>query len=278
MFSKSTMKDEDIIEDNIKALIDALKNEFKQEINVLNDRIVHLEEKNRNLNINLNTFMKNNFAYLDAKINVNHSYLLNQWNPFMTSTIEKVKDDLIETMNSNLVKKVDDLAIQVSNLNKIVVYEGFVDDFLNYSNESIKIKKNIEYFDISDETIFFDKLNENQYKSPIRGHNFSINIEYLKLFPNLKKIYLTKMFAPEKILFAGHKNYSSFLFRNFNIIKNLKINETFEHTIFPGGSTTKGIFNFEEIKLSKEDEEIRNKQIDILKEYIQTNFPHIEII
>lgn len=108
MFSKSTMKDEDIIEDNIKALIDALKNEFKQEINVLNDRIVHLEEKNRNLNINLNTFMKNNFAYLDAKINVNHSYLLNQWNPFMTSTIEKVKDDLIETMNSKLVKKDDD--------------------------------------------------------------------------------------------------------------------------------------------------------------------------
>lgn len=95
MFSKSTMKDDD----NIKALIDALKNEFKQEINVLNDRIVHLEEQNRNLNINLNTFMKNNFAYLDAKIDVNHSYLLNQLNPFMQSTIKNVKNDFIETMN-----------------------------------------------------------------------------------------------------------------------------------------------------------------------------------
>ena len=110
MFSKSTMKDDDI-----KAIIDALKNEFKQEINVLNDRIVHLEEQNQNLeqkninlNINLNAFKKNNFAYLDAKIDVNHEYLLNQWNPFMQSTIEKVKDDLIETMkNSNLAKKVD---------------------------------------------------------------------------------------------------------------------------------------------------------------------------
>ena len=75
------------------------------------------------------------------------------------SSSSLIISNLIETMNSNIVKKVDDLAIQVSNLNKIVVYEGFVDDFLNYSNESIKIKKNIEYFDISDETIFFDKLN-----------------------------------------------------------------------------------------------------------------------
>jgi len=139
MFSKSTMKDEDIIEDDIKALIDAFKNEFQQEINVLNDRIVHLEEQNRNLNINLNAFMKNNFAYLDAKIDVNHGYLLNQLNPFMTSTIEKVKDDLIETMNSNIVKKdddeiskkVDDLAIQVSNLNKIVVDNILKNDFYN---------------------------------------------------------------------------------------------------------------------------------------------------
>jgi len=133
------MKDEDIIEDDIKALIDAFKNEFQQEINVLNDRIVHLEEQNRNLNINLNAFMKNNFAYLDAKIDVNHGYLLNQLNPFMTSTIEKVKDDLIETMNSNIVKKdddeiskkVDDLAIQVSNLNKIVVDNILKNDFYN---------------------------------------------------------------------------------------------------------------------------------------------------
>jgi len=76
------MKDEDIIEDDIKALIDAFKNEFQQEINLLNDRIVHLEEQNRNLNINLNAFMKNNFAYLDAKIDVNHGYLLNQLNRY----------------------------------------------------------------------------------------------------------------------------------------------------------------------------------------------------
>ena len=41
--------------------------------------------------------MKHNFAYLDAKIDVNHSYLLNQFTPLMQNTIKKVKDDLIQT-------------------------------------------------------------------------------------------------------------------------------------------------------------------------------------
>ena len=268
------MKDEEI-----EALIDALKNEFKQKINVLNERVFQLEQKNIILNINLNRFIQNNFAHLNAKIDVNHEYLLNQWNPFMQSTIEKVKDDLIETMkNSNLAKKVDDLAIQVSSLNKYLIDNSFIDDFLNYGIDSIKIKKSIEYFDISDETIFFDKINENKYNHIDSCPIFTINIEYLKLFPNLKKIYLTKMLCSDKILFNGHKRYINFIFRSFNIMKNLKVVESFVDTIYSGGRSRQGFSNYEEIILSKEDEETRNQQIDILKAYIQTNFPHIEII
>ena len=47
----------------------------------------------------------------------------------MQSTIEGVKNDLIETMNNNkkdddeLSKRVDTLAIQVSDLNKMIVDE-----------------------------------------------------------------------------------------------------------------------------------------------------------
>ena len=37
-----------------------------------------------------------------------------------------------------------------------------------------------------------------------------------------------------------------------------------------------GILKLGEMK--KQLEEMRNEQIDILKQYIQTNFPHIEII
>jgi TM2 domain-containing membrane protein YozV len=91
-------------------------------------------------------------------------------------------------------------------------------------------------------------------------------MEYLKLFPNLKKIYLTKMLCSDKILFGGHKTYIKFIFSNFEIIENFKM--------IRSGM----LFDLEEIKLSKEDEEKRNKQIDILKQYIQINLPHIEII
>ena len=80
MFSKSTMKDEDI-----KALINAVKKEFQQEIASLNDRIIRLEQQNLNLNI----FIQHHFERLDRNIAENHSFILNQWNPFMTSTIEK---------------------------------------------------------------------------------------------------------------------------------------------------------------------------------------------
>ena len=120
---KSSMKEEDI-----KALVNAVKKEFQQEITSLNERIQHLEQQNLNLNI----FIQHHFERLDRKTDENHQYILNTWNPFMQSTIEGVKNDLIETMNNNkkdddeLRKRVDTLAIQVSDLNKMIVDEGFV--------------------------------------------------------------------------------------------------------------------------------------------------------
>lgn len=128
MFSKSSMK-----EDDIKSLIYAVKKEFQQEINALNDRISNLERKNQHLeeyNNNLNTFIQHHFERLDRKTDENHTYILNMWNPFMQSTIEKVKDDLIKSINDNkkddieLSKKVDKLTVQVSDLNKMVVDEN----------------------------------------------------------------------------------------------------------------------------------------------------------
>ena len=163
MFSKSTMKDEDI-----KSLINAVKKEFQQEITTLNERILRLEQRNQHLeqqNLNLNTFIQHYFERLDRKIDENHVYILNQWNPFMQSTIEGVKNDLIETMNNNkkddieLGKKVDTLTVQVSSLNKMVVDDGFV-DILSFNNISkygirnILIKKNIEIFDLNDINIY----------------------------------------------------------------------------------------------------------------------------
>ena len=143
---KSSMK-----EDDIKSLINAIKKEFQQEITSLNERIQHLEQQNLNLNI----FIQHHFERLDRKTDENHQYILNTWNPFMQSTIEGVKNDLIETMNNNkkdddeLSKRVDTLAIQVSDLNKMIVDEGFVNIVFKYGNQGslnfIPIKKNIEF-------------------------------------------------------------------------------------------------------------------------------------
>ena len=92
---------------------------------------------------------------------------MNQWNPFTQSTIETVKNDLIVTMNSNkkdddeISKKVDILVIQVSNLNKMVVDEGFVDilcfsEHLKYKTRYISIKKNIEILDFNNINIYYN--------------------------------------------------------------------------------------------------------------------------
>ena len=153
---KSSMK-----EDDIKSLINAIKKEFQQEITSLNERIQHLEQQNLNLNI----FIQHHFERLDRKTDENHQYILNTWNPFMQSTIEGVKNDLIETMNNNkkdddeLSKRVDTLAIQVSDLNKMIVDEGFVNIVFKYGNQGslnfIPIKKNIEVFDLFDKNIYY---------------------------------------------------------------------------------------------------------------------------
>jgi len=145
---KSSMKEEDI-----KALVNAVKNEFQQEITSLNEKIKHLEHQN----LNLNTFIQHHFERLDRKTDENHQYILNQWNPFMQSTIESVKNDLIETMNNNkkddveLSKRVDTLAIQVSDLNKAVFDEdpllGYVLVGISNNKKNIFADKNVNTFD-----------------------------------------------------------------------------------------------------------------------------------
>ncbi len=78
-------------------------------------------------------------------------------------------------MNDNkkvyINKKVDNLAIQVSNLNKMVVDEGFVNIVFKFGIHGtlnfIPIKKNIEVFDLFDKDIYIittllldDKVNQ----------------------------------------------------------------------------------------------------------------------
>jgi hypothetical protein len=188
---------------DVKALISSsindIKMEFKKEIDTLNERIIYSEKRNQHLeqlNLNLNTFIQQHFKHLDIKIDENHQYILNQWNPFMQSTIESVKNDLIETMNNNkkddieLSNKVNSLDINVNNLNKLVVDEGFV-NIVNYqadnNNFLLSIKKNIEVFDLFDKDIYFNTL-----MSSIDAKLF-FNIKNLNFFPKLKKINLTKI-------------------------------------------------------------------------------------
>ena len=88
---------------------------------------------------------------------------------------------------------------------------------------------------------------------------------------NIGNIYLLQL--------CNEKNEKFYkIGKSKNIDIRLK-NYTFKNILLPNGcGLTKIISNYEEIKLSKEDEETRNKQIDILKLYIKTNFSHIEII
>ena len=251
MFSKSTMKDEDI-----KSLINAVKKEFQQEIASLNDRIIGLEQQN----LNLNTFIQHYFERLDKKIDENHMYILNQWNPFMTSTIEGVKNDLIETMNSNkkddeLGKKVDTLTVQISSLNKMVVNEGFVDILDTGHDVLINIKKNIEIFDLFDMNIY-SKHNNKINKSMVR-----IEINKIKLFPYLKKFNLTNML-----------NLNSNI-ENINLNKDFKIgciyilyNNENNNDILPQMMLISG----SKTSFGKESEEFKSKQIDKLKLYIES--------
>jgi hypothetical protein len=122
---KSSTKEEDV-----KVLINSVKKEFQQEITSLNERMIEMEKRNQYLekqNLNLNTFIQHHFERLERKTDENHKYILNTWNPFMQSTIEGVKNDLIQAMDTNkkddneLSKRVDTLAIQVSNLNKMII-------------------------------------------------------------------------------------------------------------------------------------------------------------
>jgi hypothetical protein len=249
MFSKSSIKDEDI-----KALINAVKKEFQQEITTLNERILCLEQRN----LNLNTFIQYHFERLDRKTDENHMYILNQWNPFMQSTIEGVKNDLIETMNSNkkddkLGKKIDTLTVQVSNLNKMVVDEGFVDILDTGHDVLINIKKNVEIFDLFDMNIY-SKHNSKINKSMVR-----IEINKIKLFPYLKKFNLTNML-----------NLNSNI-ENINLNKDFKIGCIYilynnDNNILPKMMLISG----SKTSYGKESEECKSKQIDKLKLYIES--------
>jgi len=276
MFSKSSMKDEDI-----KALINAVKKEFQQEITILNDRILGLEQRNQYLeqqNLNLNTFIQHHFERLDRNIAENHSFILNQWNPFMQSTIEGVKNDLIETMNSNkkddieLGKKVDTLAIQVNDLNKMIVDEGFVNIAFKYGNNSslnfIPIKKNIEVFDLFDKDIYFYDMSMNyQFGGGGSGtHQVNIHVKKLNLFPKLKKINLTKML---NTYFQMNQYCKDTYIKHVCFMLNGIVDKDWIHDL--------NLEPYEMLPLN-DTKILINKKIDILKAYIQTNFPHIEII
>lgn len=266
MFSKSTMKDEDI-----KVLINAVKKEFQQEITTLNERILGLEQQNLNLNI----FIQHHFERLDRKIDENHSFILNQWNPFMQSTIEKVKDDLIETMNSNkkddheISKKVDDLAVQVSSLNKMVVDENYVNiAFKDTGSNSlifIPIKKNIEVFDLFDKDIYFYDISMNYRLGGSGTHQVNIYVKQLNLFPKLKKINLTKML---NTYFPMNQYCKDTYIGNVCFMLNGMVDKDWIHDL--------NIEPYDPRPLK--DKKIYILKIDILKAYIKTNFPHIEII
>jgi hypothetical protein len=181
-------------EDDIKALVNAVKKEFQQEITSLNERIQHLEQQN----LNLNTFIQHHFQRLDRKTDENHQYILNSWNPFMQSTIEGVKNDLIQAMDSNkkddndLSKRVDTLAIQVNDLNKIVVDEdpllGCVLVGIDNNNNDIFVNKNQEYINI-EQCISYSKYHFSN------GNGYYVQpklfyLESLSRFKNVKRLRL----------------------------------------------------------------------------------------
>ena len=275
---KSSMK-----EDDIKSLINAIKKEFQQEITSLNERIQHLEQQNLNLNI----FIQHHFERLDRKTDENHQYILNTWNPFMQSTIEGVKNDLIETMNNNkkdddeLSKRVDTLAIQVSDLNKMIVDEGFVNIVFKYGNQGslnfIPIKKNIEVFDLFDKNIYYYDYLMN-YKLGSNGtHQVNFYINQLNLFPKLKKINLTKML---NTFFPTNQLCKDTSIKHVCImLHNIVDKDWIYDSILEPFEVYEETHNHPNNQLFLKDCRILiNKKIDILKKYIKINFPHIEII
>jgi hypothetical protein len=302
---KSSMKEEDI-----KALVNAVKKDFQQEITNLNERIKYLEQQN----LNLNTFIQHHFERLDRKTDENHQYILNQWNPFMQSTIEGVKNDLIETMNNNkkdddeLSKRVDTLAIEVNGLNKMVVDEGFVNIF---TCDAFLIKKNIEVLDLFDRDIYHNPKLYDIDKCSNLPLIFKIN--NLNFFPKLKKIFLSKILIlnnnyedyydtdyskvtiePHPTIYFSLDNIDDKYFSKINLLFNISKKKDGNNIPIPNikpnlllacTRNIKTASSFIELKgtqflqfYQKQLEEMRNEQIDILKQYIQTNFPHIEII
>jgi polyhydroxyalkanoate synthesis regulator phasin len=176
-------------EEDIKALVNAVKKEFQQEITTLNERIQHLEQQN----LNLNTFIQHHFERLDRKTDENHQYILNTWNPFMKSTIEGVKNDLIQAMDSNkkddneLSKRVDTLAIQVTDLNKMVVDE---DPLLGYVLVGIDAHK-CDLFSNKNEE--YDNVGQilSRFKYQIGGYGSCVIqpiIFYLESLSRFKKV------------------------------------------------------------------------------------------
>ena len=274
---KSSMKEEDI-----KALVNTVKKEFQQEINSLNERIQHLEQQN----LNLNTFIQHHFQRLDRKTDENHQYILNSWNPFMQSTIEGVKNDLIQAMNNNkkddeLSKKVNNLAIQVSDLNKMVVDEGFVN--IVFKNDGscslnfIPIKKNIEVFDLFNKDIYFYDYLMN-YKLGCNGnHKVNFYINQLNLFPKLKKINLTKML---NTYFPTNQWCKDTSIKHVCIMLNEIVDKDWIYDLYlePFGVYEESQGHPNDRLYLNDCRILMNKKIDILKKYIQTNFPHIEII
>ena len=274
MFSKSSMKDEDI-----KSLINAVKKEFQQEITTLNERMLCLEQRNQHLeqqNLNLNIFIQHHFERLDRNISENHSFILNQWNPFMQSTIEGVKNDLIEAMNSNkkdddeLSKKVDTLAVQVnklfnyddsnittkvnelefklSNINKkIDELLAQINNLSKYNYVTIEnfneLKLQISNFDKKDEDKIVRKINIlSGYISRLNKYVIDDGFVNLLLFDPMAKCF--KMSWHDKLLITHNwhisikKNIEILDFNDINIYyDNLDIKKIIDHSSYSSETT-----------------------------------------
>jgi hypothetical protein len=195
----------------------------------------------------------------------------------------------------------------------MVVDEGFVNIF---TCDAFLIKKNIEVLDLFDRDIYHNPKLYDIDKCSIGGvyRELIFNINNLNFFPKLKKIFLTKILIlnnnyedyrntdyskvtiePHPTIYFSLDNIDDKYFSKINLLFNISKKKDGNNNPIPNIkpnlllACTRGIniaSHFIELKGSqsylpyyqKQLEEMRNEQIDILKQYIQTNFPHIEII
>jgi hypothetical protein len=196
----------------------------------------------------------------------------------------------------------------------MVVDEGFVNIF---TCDAFLIKKNIEVLDLFDRDIYHNPKLYDIDKCSVGGtyRELIFNFNNLNFFPKLKKIFLSKILIlnnnyedyydteyskvtiePHPTIYISLDNIDDKYFSKinflFNIPNHMPLESSYAHYIKPNlllacTRNIKTSSHFREFKVyhqsysryyQKKLEEMRNEQIDILKQYIQTNFPHIEII